>query len=90
MNKQMLVEHLDNRGNLWPNADQAAEAKADHAAENGKWTKWAQPGFEQDAEQIGIDARDMADREAAVSIDALKIAVEQRPQPAQEIDVRVQ
>ncbi len=58
---EQLPEHRDIEGKLWMDTDHATTANANYAAENGKWTKWAQPGFEQDTEQIGIDARAEAD-----------------------------
>src|SRR5689334_10471249 len=57
---------VDARGVYWINADYVADANAKYAAEEGKWTKWALPGFEMSTEQIGIDAREEADAEDAM------------------------
>ncbi len=52
-----ITPSLDSKGNEHFYPDDAAEANAHYAAERGVWEKWAQPGFEESAKKIALDAQ---------------------------------
>jgi hypothetical protein len=57
---------LDIRGNSYLFTDDATTANADYAAVAGKWEKFAQPGFDESARGIALDAQIEAAHDDAI------------------------
>lgn len=68
---------LDKKGNQYLFTDDATEANAHYAAENGKWKQFAQPGFEQGAKSIAPDAQKETAHEDALHEDDERWRAEQ-------------
>jgi hypothetical protein len=60
-----IVPSADKLGNTYLFTDDATEANAHLAAESGVWEKWAQPGFEESAKSIALDAQKETAHESA-------------------------